>query len=429
MNDSRAIEPLLARAASASAARQMETATRLWRQVLAQAPDHPGAHNALGMRALERGDAAEAEAHFAAATAADPGAPALWINLASALRLLGARDREEAALHRALACDQRHLIATIRLAELYEQTNQPGAAAARWGNVIALLQPLATKTPGQQGVLAHARSYVDQHQRRFIDVIEAGLAGIRDRLEDRRRIDACIDTLLGRRRLYLNEPHGLHFPFLPADEFFDRAHFPWLERIEAQTDAIRAELATLLAEGAPGLEPYVTMAPGTPANKWTPLDGKLDWGAYFFWKFGARIDAAAACCPNTAAALAELPLADMPGRAPTAFFSILKPRTRLPAHTGVTNARAIIHLPLIVPPGCGFRVGGETRVWREGEAFAFDDTIEHEAWNDSDHLRAVLIFDAWNPHIRDEERAVLRQFFAIADASGLDAGRAAAVAD
>ena len=77
-----------------------------------------------------------------------------------------------------------------------------------------------------------------------------------------------------------------------------------------------------------------------------------------------------------------------------------------------------MHLPLIVPPGCGFRVGGETREWREGEAFAFDDTIEHEAWNDSDQLRAVLIFDVWNPHLTELERNLLGQFFAAADASG-----------
>ena len=80
--------------------------------------------------------------------------------------------------------------------------------------------------------------------------------------------------------------------------------------------------------------------------------------------------------------------------------------------------RTIVHLPLIVPPGCGFRVGGETREWKVGEAFAFDDTIEHEAWNDSDELRAVLILDVWNPHITEAERELLQTFFRVADSSG-----------
>jgi aspartyl/asparaginyl beta-hydroxylase (cupin superfamily) len=86
------------------------------------------------------------------------------------------------------------------------------------------------------------------------------------------------------------------------------------------------------------------------------------------------------------------------------MFSILDAKTRIPAHTGVNNARLVVHLPLIVPPGCGFRVGAETREWRPGEAFVFDDTIEHEAWNDSDDARAVLIFDIWNPHLTLAER-------------------------
>jgi aspartyl/asparaginyl beta-hydroxylase (cupin superfamily) len=85
------------------------------------------------------------------------------------------------------------------------------------------------------------------------------------------------------------------------------------------------------------------------------------------------------------------------GRAPTAFFSILDANTKIPAHTGVTNTRLTVHLPLIVPPGCGFRVGGTTREWVPGKAWVFDDTIEHEAWNLSDTPRAILIFDIWNP--------------------------------
>ena len=106
----------------------------------------------------------------------------------------------------------------------------------------------------------------------------------------------------------------------------------------------------------------------------------------------------------------KIPGAKMARRAPTAFFSILKPKTHIPPHTGVTNTRAIIHLPLIIPEGCGFRVGGETREWKMGEAFAFDDTIEHEAWNNSDELRAVLIFDVWNPHLTPVEQTMLQRF-------------------
>jgi aspartyl/asparaginyl beta-hydroxylase (cupin superfamily) len=86
------------------------------------------------------------------------------------------------------------------------------------------------------------------------------------------------------------------------------------------------------------------------------------------------------------------------------MFSVLQPRTRIPPHTGVANTRLVVHLPLIVPEGCGFRVGSETRAWREGEAWVFDDTIEHEAWNDSDRPRTILICDVWNPRLSGAER-------------------------
>jgi aspartyl/asparaginyl beta-hydroxylase (cupin superfamily) len=68
----------------------------------------------------------------------------------------------------------------------------------------------------------------------------------------------------------------------------------------------------------------------------------------------------------------------------------------------------IVHLPLIVPDGCWFRVGAERREWRSGEAFVFDDTIEHEAWNGSGAPRAVLILDIWSPFLSDAERELVR---------------------
>jgi len=102
------------------------------------------------------------------------------------------------------------------------------------------------------------------------------------------------------------------------------------------------------------------------------------------------------------------------------FFSILKAGKRIPPHTGVTNIRSIVHLGLIVPQGCGFRVGGEVREWREGEAFVFDDTIEHEAWNDSDEDRAVLILDCWNPHLSPAEQDMILKMFAISEAQRPD---------
>jgi aspartyl/asparaginyl beta-hydroxylase (cupin superfamily) len=86
------------------------------------------------------------------------------------------------------------------------------------------------------------------------------------------------------------------------------------------------------------------------------------------------------------------------------MFSILQPHTHIPAHNGVANFRLLCHLPLIVPEGCRFRVGSRHLSWRLGEAFVFDDTIEHEAWNDGDQMRTVMIFDIWHPQLTADER-------------------------
>jgi aspartyl/asparaginyl beta-hydroxylase (cupin superfamily) len=273
--------------------------------------------------------------------------------------------------------------------------------------------------------LEQARRFVTDHQAAFAAFVEAGVASQLAAADEpaRRRFQACLDREFGRRAIYRNECSGLHYPFLPADEFFDRTHFPWMAGLEAKTALIRDEFLAMVSANGGTVRPYVRQDAGTPDNKWTALDGSLDWGAAFLWEYGVRNESVCAACPQTVAALEALPRADIPGRAPSAFFSILKPHSRIPPHTGVTNSRAIIHLPLIVPPGCGFRVGGESRAWEEGVAFAFDDTIEHEAWNDSDHVRVVLIFDVWNPHLSLEEQQLLKQFYATADASKTDAFR------
>lgn len=304
-------------------------------------------------------------------------------------------------------------MANVRLAELHERLSEHKSAAYRWGGVVSLIDANPERTPALVELRAHAASRYADRAAAFSERVDAELASTRNATTpaERRRFDACVDAMLGRRRIYNNEPHGVHFPFLPADEFFPREHFPWLGDLESQAPAIRRELEALLAAPDSGFAPYVEMTPGSPVNKWTPLDRSDAWSARYLWKYGVRQDDVCTRCPATAAALDNLPLADIPGKGPTAFFSVLKPGARLPAHTGVSNIRAIVHLPLIVPPGCGFRVGGETREWVEGEAFAFDDTIDHEAWNNSDAIRAVLILDAWNPYLSAAERDMLRELF------------------
>jgi len=416
------VRNLLEKARAAQQRGDLSGAERAYLALLDADPGNAQAANSLGIIAMDRGELAEAETLFLRAVAADPKESSLWMNVAKAQRLQGNDEGERRSLEAALSLDQRNFMALLRKAELHERLEEPGRAVAAWKGVLALAAQAENIPAALEERLVHARRYMAMQVNAFDAHLETALAPARDGLSgaELRRFNACVDVMLGKRQIFANECHGVHFPFLPADEYFDRSHFPWLGALEAQTDAIREELRALVEVGHSGFRPYVSQDAGTPENKWTPLDRSLDWSALFLWEYGVRNDDACARCPQTAAALLQVPQSHIPSRAPTAFFSLLRPRSHIPPHTGVTNLRTIIHLPLIVPEGCRFRVGGETRSWREGEAFAFDDTIDHEAWNDSDELRAVLIFDVWNPYLTEAERRLMCLLFEVSDASALN---------
>jgi aspartate beta-hydroxylase len=334
----------------------------------------------------------------------------LWINLATALRELKQHDEEMQALQRALALEPGNVRAMLQKASLQELQNDMRAAAVTYRTVLQSINPRAPAPPWMQEMLRHAVQVVEANNRALESFLEARLTPLRAEYAGMplRRFDRCVEILTQRQRIYQQQPSFLYFPQLTPIEFHDRAHFPWLDSIEAATDDIRAELIDLLTEESAGLEPYVTHGTKTSIEqKWRELHQSRRWSVYYLWRDGVAYKEHLACCPRTVAALENWPRCEVPGASPNVVFSILDARTRIPPHTGVNNTRLIVHLPLIVPPGCGFRVGGEQRVWEPGRAFVFDDTIEHAAWNDSDEPRAVLIFDIWNPEVSPEERAMV----------------------
>jgi aspartate beta-hydroxylase len=408
----------LAEAQRASRAGLRDKARSHFEAVLAIDEEEPTARNWLGADALARTEAGAAAAHFEIACKRQPRERSHWINLATAHRILGNAERERAALEQALAIDQTDLLALTRIAELHERLGEETRAAERWNAVLAMSSTINDPSPEFAEILRHAKHYVGERQQKLADAVEQALA---DELteasaRDRRRMQRAADAWLGRRPIYANDCEGLHYPFLPADEFFDPEHFPWLGELDAATGTIVAELEAILADPEVGLTPYISLPSGMPASKWSGLDKSLDWGAFHLWKEGERFAEACARAPRTAALVESLPICQIEGRAPNVFFSILKAGSHIPAHSGVTNVRSVVHLPLIVPDGCEFRVGGETRSWVEGQAFAFDDTIEHEAWNRSERDRAVLIIDVWNPYLSDHERAMICRLYGAADA-------------
>ena len=162
---------------------------------------------------------------------------------------------------------------------------------------------------------------------------------------------------------------------------------PWLGTFEAATLEIRGEFERLMASERAELVPYIQYSDDQPLRQWKALNWNKDWTAVHLVQNGARIEANARHCPRTMALLEEAGQPKISGRSPNAMFSLLAPGAHIPPHNGVANTRLVCHLPLIVPPGCWFRVGDDRREWEVGKAWIFDDTIEHEAMNPSDALR------------------------------------------
>ena len=395
-----------------SASQPPAESAKLVDAALARAPNQPIVLNAAGSHMMQSGDALRARELYERAIAADGASKVLWLNLATACRSLGDQKAEGAALERALAIEPRYVPALLQKAELMERLDNRKAAATVYQ---AALDCVASGTPVTQqmaAALTHAQQLVTANSRELETFLERELASVRQRHAgaDQQRYDACRDVFLRKRRVYAHDPKGILFPYLPAIEFFRREDFPWLDTLEAATEDIAAEALAALAGDRAGFKPYVDFPASAPIDQWAPLNHSFDWSVYNLLDDGAPVPSHIEKCPKTAAVLARLPLCDIPNYAPGAYFSVLKPQTRLPAHTGTTNTRSIVHLPLVIPEGCGFRVGSQVRAWQKGEAWVFDDTIDHEAWNDSDQVRIVLIFDIWNPLLTAAERDLVRGF-------------------
>ncbi|MEA3015218.1 MAG: aspartate beta-hydroxylase [Sphingomonadales bacterium] len=387
-----------------------EAATRLLQTLVDEHPWHVTALNTLAMIALNLRDGDRAVHYLERAAAAEPGSAPIWFNLFQAFDLAGDLERGLESLDRALALDPYYVPAILMKARVLARLGRLPESVAMYRAIIAVGPDADSLPPPARDALAHGLALIQADDDRRAAAFERPIAEVHAAFPgaDFHRADAYVEQRAGRRKVYVQQPVGGHFPYLPALEFFPRDHFAWLPALEAKTTEIERELQSLLAEADRGFRPYIAFDATQPVNQWEELNHSPRWSAWFFWEDGVRQEENCARCPATAAVLEGLPMLDLPGKGPTALFSILEPRTRIPPHTGSSNVRTTVHLPLVVPKDCGFRVGSETRTFEAGKAWAFDDTIEHEAWNDSDAPRAILIFDVWNPLLTEAERAAVR---------------------
>jgi aspartate beta-hydroxylase len=367
--------------------------------------------------AMQRGDAQGALGYVMQAEALTPYDPHVKMQKAMIHRASGALHASLAALDEALALDPYNFLALLSKGALTERLSGERVAARVYENAIKLAPADANLPPNLKSPLARARQVVERTRAALVGYLTEQVGPLGEGSElAQQRLEEAIGVYAGVRKIYNNEPLLLHYPRLPAIPFYPRELFPWLPELEAATPVIQGELAALLDARRDDFSPYMQIDADKPVNQWGELNHSKRWSSLFLWKDGARQDTACAACPQTSALLDRLPMASQPGFAPTAMFSALEANTHIPAHTGSTNVRLLCHLPLALPGPARFRVGSETRAWRMGQAWVFDDTIEHEAWNDADALRVILIFDVWNPFLEPAERERINAMMAARNA-------------
>jgi aspartyl/asparaginyl beta-hydroxylase (cupin superfamily) len=332
----------------------------------------------------------------------------MWLRIAALQRGHGRPRPALESVHRALAISPLDFTALMLRASLLDMLNDPAAPEA-WGNALANRPegelPAALAAAVARGEQRHAE-WIAERERRMV----ANMAAAEQfaDAEELRRIERFRSNVLRRTRAFHSHPTHFHFPELAEREFHPRPLFAWLETVERATDAIAGELTAMMAAERAQLVPYIDYEDHMPVDQWRELNRNADWTAIHLLKNGERVDANARHCPTVMTLLESVPQPQIAGAGPNAMFSLLAPHTHIPPHVGVNNARLVCHLSLVVPEGCWFRVGAETRDWKRGEAFVFDDTIEHEAMNPSDKLRVVLIFDVWHPDLSEVERNAVR---------------------
>lgn len=368
--------------------------------------------------ALQAGRGGEARRHAEALVALAPDNGSVQLLLATACRATGEAAAEEAALDRLLSLEPRSVRGLIMKGDSRARAGDEETGAGFYR--AALIAATGEEQPPQMAAeLRRAEAAVARFKASRSSRLEEALtAGGLDADSRSPRFRQSLDIMAGRAKVYFQEPTGYFFPELPQRQFFERDEFDWAPALEATTDAIRDEILAYIAERRAGFRPYIVSRADSPRVDDNPLLDNADWSALFLAENGAIAEEVVARCPATWAAVQKAPLPFVTGMGPTAMFSLLRAGARINPHTGAFNTRLTCHLPLIVPPGCGFRVGNQLREWEVGKLLGFDDTVEHEAWNSGREDRVVLIFDIWRPELSERERREVSALLALVPPGG-----------
>jgi aspartate beta-hydroxylase len=331
---------------------------------------------------------------------------AVHLKLATALRVTGNLPAALQVLGTVTRLQPTFLTAQLMTANIMLAMGRREEATAMYARAIAQVPDVTRLPPPLRAEIARGQAHVDSERAWRANIAALSVANATP--VEKARIDRFRANVLGGPRSD-GQPGQFQFPHGVSNAFFNPADVAGVQTMEAATPVIVEEFRAVVAANAPEL--VSMLGHGGPANS-VAVSGK--WSSIRLIAEGAVVEANARLCPQTMALYRALPIPQVAGRSPNLMFSLLDAHTKIPAHYGVTNTRVVLHIPLVVPPtGCAIRVGKETRAWETGNALVFDDTIEHEAWNDSDDLRVVLLCDLWHPALSTSERDAVARIMGV----------------
>lgn len=207
---------------------------------------------------------------------------------------------------------------------------------------------------------------------------------------------------------FLQHAHS-YVPGLTVQKFWDIQSIPWCQRLSSYYQEIREELVRVTSD-------METLKSQGSSNVWAgPLTQDASsygkgWRTLGLYEKGVWDGPNVRMFPITAKAIQDsnVPLVE-------AFFASMEPQSKIKMHSDFTNFVLTVHLPLVIPQNgknkCRLTIGDETRQWVNGQLMMFDTSLMHDAINETDETRYILMFRVWHPDLSQVEREALQLLF------------------
>lgn len=411
------IDALLDRAKSCGNTGDITGAIQALKTILDIDSEHTETLAMLGQAYSSISEFENAALYFQKATTQMSDTPWIWYDYGQALEHTNRHLHAAAAYLKAWKIDPNNVRFPLFAGSALHKAGRPEHALHIW-SLGADQDPMlrtAHQNPNADSRTQQKSRHADQELRTFLTALHQKSltkSGMPERLRTSLWPQTHIENV--KYETEALKPYIFYAPDLPPIPVFETSDAVWVDELQSATPTIRAEYLAFMRHQHGTTQsvqrPYIE-ARSTLDSAYDHLKGQDTWTALHLYKDGK----AQPCLnhfPQTQAALENVPLVYFHGQPMEVFFSILKPGVHIPPHFGLANTRLTSHLPLIIPKEtCRIRVADQVHHWREGELFLFDDSFNHEAWNESEDTRVVLIFESWRPDLEAQEIKAIQTSF------------------